>query len=83
VAVVSVGQTPGAPSLTLTLTETNSVVVCWPLPADGWVLQWTNQLSEDPDPWPQVSPPYQTNATRAWFVEPALAESKFYRLQKP
>ena len=36
--IVTAVQTTGAPLLTITHTSTNSVIVSWPLPADGWVL---------------------------------------------
>jgi hypothetical protein len=80
---VAAVQTPGAPWLTITRTETNSVVVSWPLPSDGWVLECTNQLAVASAAWPQISPPYQTNATQAWMVVPAPTGNRFYRLHKP
>jgi hypothetical protein len=81
--LIAAVQTPGAPWLTIEQTATNSVVVWWPLAAEGWVLEWTNRLDAVSAPWPQVSPPYQTNATQAWIVEPAPAGNRFYRLHKP
>jgi hypothetical protein len=81
--LIAAVQTPGAPWLTIERTVTNSVVVWWPLPADGWVLEWTNRLDAVAAPWPQISPPYQTNATQAWIVEPAPPGNRFYRLLKP
>jgi hypothetical protein len=81
--VVAALQTPGAPWLTISRTETNSVVVSWPLPAQVWVLEWTNRLASVSANWPQISPPYQTNATQAWIVVPAPPGNGFYRLHKP
>ena len=81
--VLAAVQTPGAPWLTITRTETNSVAVSWALPADGWVLEWTNQVTDVSGPWAQVAPPYQTNAAQAWIVVPAPTDSVFYRLHKP
>jgi hypothetical protein len=78
VSVVRAGQ-----SLTITLTGTNSLVVSWPLPADGWVLEWTNSVPSVSNTWPRISPPYQTNAAQAWIVVPAPAGDAFYRLHKP
>jgi hypothetical protein len=37
--LVAAVQTRGAPWLTITRTDTNTVLVSWPLPADGWVLE--------------------------------------------
>ncbi len=81
--VVAAVQTPSAPWLTITRTVTNTVCVGWPLPADGWVLEWTNRVVSVSAPWPQVSPPYQTNSTQAWIIEPAPTGNRFYRLHKP
>ena len=78
VSVVRAGQW-----LTITPTTTNSLVVSWPLPADGWVLEWTNSVPIVSNIWPQISPPYQTNATQAWMVVPAPTGDGFYRLHKP
>jgi hypothetical protein len=69
--------------LTIRPTQTNTLVVSWPLPADGWVLEWTNRVPVVSGTWPQISPPYQTNAVQAWIVVPAPTGSGFYRLHKP
>ena len=82
-SLVSAIQTPGAPWLTITRTATNSVVVSWPLPADGWVLEWTNRTVSVSAPWPQALQTVQTNTTQAWIVEPAPTGNRFYRLHKP
>src|SRR5262245_2970480 len=38
-AIVSAIQTPGAPLLSIRLTQTNTVVVSWPSPSIGFALQ--------------------------------------------
>jgi hypothetical protein len=78
VSVVRTGQW-----LTITPTTTNSLVVSWPLPADGWVLEWTNSVAAVSTTWPQIPPPYQTNAVQAWIVVPAPTGEAFYHLHKP
>jgi hypothetical protein len=84
IRTVSVGDVVlGGPWLTIAPTETNSLVVSWPLPADGWVLEWTNRVPVVSGTWPQISPPYQTNAVQAWIVVPAPTGNGFYRLHKP
>ncbi len=80
--IVAAVQRPGAPWLTVTRTNT-TVVVSWPLPAEGWVLEWTNALPRVAAPWPQLLPPYQTNGPNLQFTEPSPAGNKFYRLHKP
>jgi hypothetical protein len=82
-ATNSVSVVLGGPWLTITPTETNSLVVSWPLPADGWVLEWTNRVPVVSGAWPQISPPYQINAVQAWIVVPAPTGNGFYRLHKP
>jgi hypothetical protein len=75
-------QTPGAPYLSVTR-RNSAVVVSWPLPAEGWVLEWTNALQQVSSPWPQLPPPYQTNGANLQFTEPLPAGNKFYPLHKP
>jgi hypothetical protein len=82
--VIAAVQTPEAPWLTVTRTATNSVIVSWPLPADGWVLEQTNRLVGVAAAWPLVPPSqYRSNTATCWFIEPAPAGNKFYRLHKP
>jgi len=76
-------QTPGAPPLSIAHTTTNTVVVSWPLPADGWILEQVGSLAGSPPPWTQILPPYQTNTTEAWVIVTVPAGNKFYRLRKP
>jgi hypothetical protein len=54
-------QTPGAPLLSMTRAN-NRVTLSWPLVATGWMLERTNTLPSGSAVWPQVAPPYQTNA---------------------
>lgn len=82
-SVVAAVQTPGAPYLTVLLTATNTVVVSWPGPAVGWVLEVTNALPSVSVPWPQIPPPYQTNGPYLQFIESVPLGTKFYRLHKP
>jgi hypothetical protein len=79
---VAAVQTPGAPYLTVKRSN-NAVIVSWPLPADGWVLQATNALPHGAAGWPQLAPPYQTNGAQLQFTEPAPTGNRFYRLYKP
>ncbi len=81
--VAAAVQTPGAPWLTVLRTSTNTVVVWWPLSAEGWVLEATNALPGVAGPWPQIAPPYETNGGNLQFTEPSPAGNKFYRLHKP
>jgi len=80
--VLAAVQTKGAPYLTITRSN-NTVIVSWPLPATGWVLEVANALPQISAPWLQINPPYITNGTNLQFTEPLPAGNKFYRLHKP
>ena len=79
--------TPGAPRLTITLnSQLSTINVSWPAPSDGWVLECTNSLpSVALASWPQVPPPYQTNAgtISVTFTNTPAAGNQFFRLHKP
>jgi hypothetical protein len=81
-SVIAAVQTPGAPCLTLFRTATNTVVVSWPAPAEGWVLESTNALPGISAPWPQIPPPYQTNGANRQFTESSPTGNEFYHLRK-
>ena len=59
------------------------MVVSWPLPATGWLLDATTNLVTNGGVWTELPPPYQTNGAKLQFAEPAPLGSKFYRLHKP
>jgi len=42
--LVGAVQTPGAPLLSLSVTSTNTVLVCWPSPSAGFVLQQSKDV---------------------------------------
>ena len=81
--IIAAVQTPGAPLLSVARTSTNTVVVWWPLPDTGWKLHATTNLVAGNSVWTEIPPPYSTNATDAYHVEPLPAGKKFYRLHKP
>lgn len=60
-----------------------TVVVSWPVSADVWLLETTNSLPQATAPWPQISPPYETNGTNLQFTESTPTGHKFYRLRQP
>ena len=79
--VAAAVQTPGAPLLTVTRTNA-SVRVSWPAPAPGWMLEQTNVLTGVAGTWPQVPPPYVTNATDIFITLPATVGNQYFRLHK-
>ena len=73
---------PGAPSLTIFLTTTNTAVVLWPSPSTGFGLQQnTNSLSSVN--WSNVTTtPTDNGAFKFIIVNPPIG-NRFYRLFKP
>lgn len=73
-------QTPGAPVLSIFRTSTNTVVVAWPAPSTGFVLQQKSDLSAGS--WVNVTtPPVIVGNRNEVVVSPQLGKS-YYRLQK-
>lgn len=73
------------PSLSITQTATNTLIISWPVSAEGWVLEYTNSSANASSPWPQELPPYSSTATNFFAVltnVPAVG-NQFFRLQKP
>ena len=81
-SIVAAIQTPGAPTLSVALTN-GLVRVSWPQPAPQWVLEQTTTLTGTPPPWTEIAPPYQTNTTHFHLTVPPANERTFYRLGKP
>jgi hypothetical protein len=75
-------QTPGSPLLRIDPSGAN-VVISWPLPATGFVLDQSTTLNSPTTPWTPVAFPYQTNASRISITVPASIGNKFYRLRNP
>ena len=84
-SLISVVQTPGAPLLSVA-NSGGTVIVFWPKPADGFVLDQTTALANSPGltTWSQVPVAiYQTNATDIFITVPVPSGAKYYRLRKP
>jgi hypothetical protein len=81
-SLIAAVQTPGAPFLNAIVSNA-AVVVSWPKPAEGWSLTCSPVLTGGTNNWTPIPPPYQTNATHYYVVEPNPAGNRFYRLQKP
>ncbi len=79
-SIVSAVQTPGAPHLDISYTSTNTVVVSWPSPNTGFVLQQNGNLGNSA--WvnnPQT--PSDDGTTRSVVINPPVG-SLYFRLQK-
>jgi hypothetical protein len=80
-SLLTVVPTPGAPSLAVTRTTTNTVVISWPSPAAGWNLEQNTNLTSATWVTPAESVT-DDGSTKSIIVNPA-AGNRFYRLHKP
>ena len=79
-SIVAAIQTPGAPLLTVTLTSTNTVVITWPAPSTGFVLQQNNDLKTSL--WGNVNATVNVvNGQNQVIVSPPIGNA-FYRLKQ-
>jgi hypothetical protein len=78
--IIAAVQTPGAPTLSVSLTATNTVLVSWPYPSTGFNLQQNPVLGTTN--WTGVTnSPVQ--AGQLWqVIVPQPAGNRFYRLLK-
>jgi hypothetical protein len=85
-SIIAAIQEPGAPVLAVRHTQTNTVVVSWPMTWPGFALLQNSDLNTTN--WVQVpTPPIvvvtsQTTAEKQ-VVVPAPTGKRFYRLKKP
>lgn len=77
--VIAAVQTPGAPTLRITRTATNTVVVSWPYPSTGFSLQQNPDLKTTS--WTSPPQTLNTNSAINWIlVNPPLG-NLYYRLR--
>jgi hypothetical protein len=78
--IISALPTPGAPRLTISLTPTNAVVISWPSPSTGFVLQQNSNLGTAN--WSAtLQTPTDDGTTKSIVVKPPLG-NLFFRLIK-
>ena len=73
-------QTPGAPTLSVASTTTNTVVISWPFPSTGFGLE-QNPAIGTPN-WTSVTNTISNDGSFNRVVLPANTGNKFYRLRK-
>jgi hypothetical protein len=74
-------QSPGAPLLTITRTPTNTVVVSWPSPSTGFVLQQGSNVVATSN-WVNVlQSPADNGTTRSIVINPPNG-NRYFRLMK-
>jgi hypothetical protein len=80
-ALVSAIQTPGAPLLTILLTQTNTVVVFWPSPSTKFSLQQKTDLNAAS--WGTPAEAVTDNGTNKFIIVNPPTGNRFYRLFTP
>ena len=78
-SLISVVQTPGAPTLTISHSG-NTVSVSWPYPSTGWTLQQNPNLATAS--W-STSHGVHNDGTNNFITLPAPTGNLFYRLTHP
>ena len=74
-------QTPGAPTLRIFLTSTNTAVVAWPAPATGWSLQVSPNLATAS--WGAAGGSVNVVGGENQVIVSPSAGNRFYRLHNP
>ncbi len=78
--IVASVQLPGSPLLTITRTATNTVVVAWPSPSSGFVLQQNPAVG--PTNWANVAQTPDDNGTLKSIVINPPTGNLFFRLKQ-
>jgi len=73
-------QTPGAPTLRIQLTSTNTALVSWPSPSTGFNLQVNTNLATTN--WVAAPAPTDNGTIKYLIVSPPTG-NRFYRLKSP
>ena len=79
--IVSAIQTPGAPTLTIRFTQTNTVVISWPSSSSGFSLQQNSDLNTAS--WNAPAENSSDNGTNKFIIVNPPTGNRFYRLFKP
>ena len=79
--IISAIQTPGAPLLTIRPTQTNTVVVSWPSPSTGFLLQQKSDLNSSA--WNAPPENITDNGTNRFIIVNPPNGARFFRLFNP
>ena len=74
-------ETPGAPLLSIRLTQTNSVMVFWPSPSAGYSLQQNTALNTTD--WVAPAESVNDDGTLRFIIVTPIAGNRYYRLVRP
>jgi len=80
-SLLSVVQTPGAPSLKIILTTTNTAIISWPSSTAGFSLEQNSDLSTAN--WTTPSETISNDGTNKFIIVNPPSGNRFYRLFKP
>ena len=72
--------TPGAPTLTIAFTSTNTVIISWPSPSTGFAIQQSTALPDSV--WAAPSEGISDDGINKSIVLHSLAGTRFFRLKK-
>mgnify|MGYP000963274143 CR=1 FL=1 len=81
-AVVAGARVPEAPLLSITR-QAETIVMSWPVSAEGFVLEETAALLVPAPAWIPVTLPVRTNATEVSVTVALPVGTRFYRLVRP
>ena len=79
--IISAVQAPGSPPLAILNTGTNAVLLSWPSPSAGFMLQQTSDLTTTN--WIRVDLPVGDDGTTKSVIVAPAAGSRFLRLKWP
>lgn len=80
-ALEDMGPANGLPSLSIVLKEAN-VVIAWPSPSTGFILQQTDSLDTIPANWVNTPGVVSDNGFERNMSIPADVAKRFYRLKR-
>ena len=79
-SLIAAVKTPGAPTLTVTLTTMNTAVVSWPFPSTGFAFEQNPVIGTTN--WTSVTNTVSDDGSFNRVIVPASTGNKFYRLKK-
>ena len=77
-----VGDPGEPPVLRIAVAAPSSVVISWPVPRPGWVLQQSSTLGPSAS-WTDVVAPVVVNGSDNSVTQPVASGNRFYRLRHP
>jgi hypothetical protein len=79
-AVALPAETAAAPLLTIALTATNSVLLSWPSPSSGFVLEQSTRMEQPA--WAGAGLKESDDGTTRSVIVPVSIATRFFRLRK-